>query len=219
MIKEMEREKINSLKSKVEALKSAYLSDKGKRDALLEQQKQLTKDYDEEYQKLQDLKIEKETVLKAAATAREHGRKLIEDLSTDAIQMSLDQDLNVKIDTQLKRGVPYTDLTISGLNGSLSTSPDENAGGIADIVAMSVFTSISSLVKENTAPLFLDEPTKYVSLDNHERVASFIEKIPEYTGKQIFVSTHDDVYLSKMAGKTFELDKDLNTGITKVEVK
>ena len=215
----MEREKLNDLKMKVKNLKDSYLSDKGKRDALLEQQKQLTKDYDEQYQKLQDLKIEKETVLKAAATAREHGRKLIEDLSSDAIQMSLDQDLNVKIDTQLKRGVPYTDLTISGLNGSLSTSPDENAGGIADIVAMSVFTSISSLVKENTAPLFLDEPTKYVSLDNHERVASFIEKIPEYTGKQIFVSTHDDVYLSKMAGKTFELDKDLNTGITKVEVK
>ena len=215
----MEREKLNDLKMKVKNLKDSYLSDKGKRDALLEQQKQLTKDYDEQYQKLQDLKIEKETVLKAAATAREHGRKLIEDLSSDAIQMSLDQNLNVKIDTQLKRGVPYTDLTISGLNGSLSTSPDENAGGIADIVAMSVFTSISSLVKENTAPLFLDEPTKYVSLDNHERVASFIEKIPEYTGKQIFVSTHDDVYLSKMAGKTFELDKDLNTGITKVEVK
>ena len=124
----MEREKLNDLKMKVKNLKDSYLSDKGKRDALLEQQKQLTKDYDEQYQKLQDLKIEKETVLKAAATARDHGRKLIEDLSSDAIQMSLDQNLNVKIDTQLKRGVPYTDLTISGLNGSLSTSPDENAG-------------------------------------------------------------------------------------------
>ena len=62
---------------------------------------------------------------------------------------------------------------------------------------------------ENSAPLVLDEPTKYVSKGNAKDVALFLSETSKNMGKQIIMVTHDGVS-KDYADKAYRIALDEN---------
>jgi ABC-type lipoprotein export system ATPase subunit len=56
--------------------------------------------------------------------------------------------------------------------------------------------------KNNVAPLFLDEPSKFVSKGHSENVAKFLFEVSSYFDRQVFMVTHDE-FLAKTADKAY----------------
>lgn len=196
-------------------LKQEFLKESSEKAAL----EKLKGQQEREARELKGAGIEKvlmKTLLeKASEKAREDGKKVLSETSTNAIQMVMDDDYVVDMESSIKRGVPHTDLVVrqttdTGL--TIETDPaNDEGGGTADIVSISTFMSLGMLAGEdNQAPYFLDEPTKYVSPDNSENVAKFLKEIVSYSGKQTFLVTHDPV-VAEAGDRVFYVEKDKNT--------
>lgn len=196
-------------------LKQEFVKESSEKAAVEKQQAR----QESEARKLKEAGIEKvmmKTLLeKASEKAREDGKKVLSETSTNAIQMVMDDNYVVDMESSIKRGVPHTDLVVrqttdAGL--TIETDPAEDeGGGTADIVAISTFMALGMLAgDENQAPYFLDEPTKFVSPDNSEKVAKFLKEIVSYSGKQTFLVTHDPV-VADAGDRVFYVEKDMDT--------
>lgn len=197
--------------------KNRYNQFLGKKETL---QKELNKNKD----KLINLQsrthqiVEMKTVIDEASTeARKNSVELLEEVSTNALQMVMGNNRQVVIQMSKKNGVPSADLFVKTVHDGIEvlTSPaEEDAGGVTDIVALATLMSIRMLAgKDNSAPYFLDEPTKCVSAGKAESTAKFIRELVDYTGIQTIMVTHEKEYLPNIADKSYLLDLD-KSGIT-----
>lgn len=163
----------------------------------------------------------KEVIDEASTEARKNSVELLEEVATNALQMVMGDNREVVVSMTKKSGVPSADLFVKTKHEGIEviTSPaDEDAGGVTDIVALSTLMSIRMLAgKNNSAPYFLDEPTKCVSAGNAENTAKFIKDLVDYTGIQTIMVTHEREYLPSIADKSYLLDLD-NKGVTFSEV-
>ena len=81
--------------------------------------------------------------------------------------------------------------TYDGYETELEPTDEESGGGVADIVSLANFITMNMLNGNiNTAPIILDEPTKFVSAGNADGVGRFIEMASKQFNKQIIMVTH-----------------------------
>lgn len=148
----------------------------------------------------QALILKKELLEEASERAREDGMKVLADTATNAVQAILGDDTSVDMVSSIKRGVPQVDVVVKREKNGMQviTDPTQGeGGGVADIVSLAMFFSLGLLVgQDNEAPLFLDEPTKFLSKGYSSEAASFINDMVEYTDKQTFMVTHDETIAS-----------------------
>ena len=198
-------------------VKEKYLKEKTELDILTQNQKNLEKEIDDLKKQKYSESLEREIVSKASEAARAAGIQLIEDLCSKALQ-EIDPTLSVKVKHSYKNMTPCVDVVlVRKIDGKeIETDPaQEDAGGIADLVALSSFLSLNILNDTNTAPIFLDESTKFVSRDNSVSIADFFKGISKEIDKQLLILTHEsDLPLS--ATDHFVLEKGLD-GITNVK--
>ena len=65
---------------------------------------------------------------------------------------------------------------------------------------------MGNLANESLSPLVLDEPNKYLSKEYSKKMALYLKEIRDYTGKQMFLVTHDE-YLKTVGDMTFKMTK------------
>lgn len=204
---------------RLEKLKKEYYRANGEKYNLETQKSRQEKEIEEFSTKSMETGTMKQLLEKASEEARENGKRVLSETSTNAIQMVWDDSMEVDMDIQIKRGVPNADLFIRQLSDGhvLETDPaQEEGGGLADIVSASTFMSLGMLVGDNNkAPYFLDEPTKYVSKGNSDNVAKFLKEIVDYSNKQTILITHDSV-VAESGDKIFKVVKDVE-GTSSVE--
>ena len=116
-------------------------------------------------------------------------------ISTTAVQQILGEHLSVKIIQGERGGVPTADFKVCAKYDDyyLEVEPtdEESGGGVADVVSLANLLTINVLSQEqNSAPIMLDEPTKFVSVGNADKVGEFIKKIASEFNKQIIMVTH-----------------------------
>lgn len=177
--------------------KGEYLMAKGKNDELLRQREMKTKEKEELEKRNEELSLEREILNEASQKARENGRQILSDTCSHSIQSVLEQDARVDIDFGTLGGQSTAELLIekTGNDGKkvVVNPAEDDGGGIGDLVALSTFLSFGMLCAEdNMAPLFLDEPTKFVSKGYSQNVSTFIKEMVDYVGKQTFIVTHDE---------------------------
>ncbi|MEG1300593.1 MAG: hypothetical protein RSC93_07795 [Erysipelotrichaceae bacterium] len=196
-------------KKELEKIKRFYLEEKGKKDnlgSIVEEEKKKVQKIET---LLHDNGIEKEVILKATAKAREGSKNVIEEISTEALQMVLNTEKKALIEMSLKDGVPAaTMMIVSGeKDEELKTNPaNSNGGGLRDIISLSVLAAIRMLDnKNNKAPLFLDEPFKNLSKEYANQSSTFIKKLSNSIGTQMFIVTHEQDVLPNVADKTIEV--------------
>ena len=205
-------------KKRLEELKKKYENEKGKKDTLVRQLEDAKKDVQDLKKSNEELAFQKELVAKASAQARDAGKEMVKSICTDALR-EINPALSVEFSEEEKYGAAFIDLSlVSKTNGEkVITDPaSEDAGGLADIVSMGTFIAFNHLNTSNKAPVFLDEPTKFVSRDNAENTAKFIEKISNAADKQYFILTHEQDFLPNHSDTHYSLSKNKD-GVSEVK--
>lgn len=151
---------------------------------------------------------------KASQEARENGKEILSQTATSSLQMVMGDHLSVDIQLDSKSGVPVADVLVKAQypNEVVETDPaQEDGGGRADIVSLSAFTSVNLLIGDNNkAGFFWDEPGKYISKGNAENTARLIRELVNYTGRQTFLVSHEDVFMPLLSDRVFRMELDEN---------
>lgn len=132
-------------------------------------------------------------------------KDIMEEVSTNSLRAVFDDDREVIINLGTKSGQRTAELLM--LQDGDDTDPaKEEGGGVADIVSVTSFLALGDLLDENYAPLFLDEPNKFLSKEYSEKMAFYLKDIIDYTGKQMFLVTHDE-HLKTVGDISFKMTK------------
>lgn len=211
---------IDDYQARLDAMKKKYGEDKGKKDLLKETIVKKQKDLSSMRSEVDKNITIREILHDSSEEARKKSKELLERVTSDAVSVVTGENLDVKINLAIKNNAMTAELTLeANYPGDIvvETNPaQEDAGGAADVVSLAVFESIRMLSgKENSAPLFLDEPLKYVSAGNAAGSAEFIKGLTEMTGIQTFVVTHELNSLPGVADAAYKLD--LADGTSKVK--
>lgn len=139
--------------------------------------------------------LKKAILLEACKKVRELSSDTFADICTSGVRTILGDDLSVKIIHGERNGVATSDFKLcskyDGYETELEPTDEESGGGVADIVSLANFMTMNILNEgRNSAPIILDEPTKFVSLGNADKVGQFISYISSKFGKQIIMVTH-----------------------------
>lgn len=213
---------IDVYQARLDALKKKYNEDKGKKDLLLETIVKKDKELLSMKSEVNKNITIREILHDSSEEARKKGKELLERVTSDAVSVVTGENLEVKINLAIKNNTMNADLILEAHYPDdivVETNPaQEDAGGAADVVSLAVFESIRMLSgKENSAPLFLDEPLKYVSAGNAMGSADFIKGLTTMTGIQTFVVTHELNNLPGVADAAYKLDLvDGNTNVKKL---
>lgn len=204
---------------KIDNMKKKYNSDKAILSTYEKQKSDVFTKIDVISREKEEVSMKVSILQEASTEARNNAKDLLRDVSTNAVQMILGDNLSVDIDLDTKGQSATAEviLKVQNKNEIVETNPAEDeGGGLADIVALSNFLSIGQLVgKNNLAPKLIDEPTKYVSKGHSGKVAGFIKEMVDYTERQTFLITHDE-YLSNVGDVSYKFSLDEN-GTTQIE--
>ena len=84
-------------------------------------------------------------------------------------------------------------------------------------ISLAIQASLLKINESNSAPLFLDEPTKFVSKNNAEIATKLIKEISKSVGRQVFVVTHEKDVMPQYADKHYEISKNAD-GISEIRI-
>jgi len=185
---------IQELKAYLEEMKSIYHAAKGKKeqlDQLIADKKNKKKKAEED----KDYYLEMLVLLQESSDeARTQSVALMEELVTLPLQSVFGENTKFEINMKPKGENSTADFSVITDEpiGIVNADPRKDGGGSGDICALNILASLNlSTGNDITAPLWLDEPTKYVD-DNHTLPAArFIKDLTESFDKQIIMSTHD----------------------------
>ena len=200
---------------KIEEYKKVYAAQKSQLELLLAQKDNLLNEISSIDKEMQDVAQEKSLLEVSSEKARTVAKEVIEGVTTQSLQQIFNDGRTVSINLGTKAGQPTADLFV--MNDGDDTDPaKEEGGGIADIVSAATFMALSDLMK-NVAPFFLDEPNKYVSREYSIPTGNFFGEIADYTGRQMFMNTHDE-HLKTIGDVCYKMTKiDKTTHIEKVD--
>lgn len=164
------------------------------------------------------IEIQKILLKDASAEARKSAKDVLESMATSALQSIVGDYMSLKIILDEESNPPVAEFLVESRYTDYVVEADpaeEEGGGIADVVSMALLIGMRQLGgKNNVAPMFLDEPSKYVSKGHSENVAKFLYEASSYFKTQTFMVTHDEL-LGKMGDKAYHfIAKEGKTEVT-----
>lgn len=131
----------------------------------------------------------------ASSSVKQMSADMLAQLCTQSVQRILGDEMSVRVRHGQRNGVATMEFELvskyNGYETVLKPTDDESGGGVSDIVSMAIFLTLNLLNSENnSAPILLDEPTKFVSKGNAAKVADFLRDFSQDCGKQILMVTH-----------------------------
>lgn len=187
-------EKYQMLLPKVE---KHLLVAKSQKKMLIDQKDKLVKVINDLKSESQLILSEKEFIKEVCEKGRIESAKFLENLVTNSIQYILGDEYSVSIHFDERGSTPTAEILVRTSIGGYEVDVDpanEDGGGIADIVAL-VFQALYIVLTtpNSKTPIFLDEPTKFVSKGIYaENTANFLCELSQVYEKQIVMVTHDD---------------------------
>lgn len=198
---------------KIKEYKNLYSAQKSQLELLENQKKQVLEEIKSINEEMIDVAEEKALLEDSSEKARTVAKEVIEGVTTQSLQQIFNDGRTVSINLGTKGGQPVADLYVMH-DGDDTDPAKEEGGGVADIVSTATFMALSDLMN-SVAPFFLDEPNKYVSRDFSIPTGNFLSEIADYTGRQMFMNTHDEhlktigdvCYRMTKIGKTTEIER------------
>ncbi|TCJ98260.1 UNVERIFIED_ORG: hypothetical protein BDK47_11846 [Anoxybacillus amylolyticus] len=192
---------MEDVKQALEQLRLLYYQESGKLKELERAKKEKEHALLLEREQIERIVFQQEILRKAAEEARMRAKNALEEMGTKALQYIIGDHVSLEVEISEKGGQPVAAFWVRSRYGDyvIETDPaEEEGGGIADVVSFSLFVTMLELMnKENVAPLFLDEPSKYVSKGHSEQVARFLYETSHHFKRQVFMITHDE-HLAQM---------------------
>lgn len=163
------------------------------------------------------LTVQKLLLQDASCEARNNSKDVLRDMSTRALQFIMGDYMSLDINFEEKGNSTIAEFLVRSEYEDYVVDADpaeEEGGGVADIVSFATQIAMLQLTgKRNVAPLFLDEPSKYVSAGHSENVAKFLFETSSYFKRQTIMVTHDE-FLAKMGDKAYHFKIDNGKTIT-----
>lgn len=211
---------LDSLKRALNIMNDEYNKRLGTYNVLKEKKEESLKKYEELISKRDKAEIDCRLFKEMAKKARELGAELFCDIATCGLKNVISDNLSLVASIGEYGGIPTLDLNTRTEwdNGYITEcNPADGAGGgVADVVSLSSFVAAIYLADNgNSAPLFLDEPIRFLSADYAPAAAAFIKSLSEQFGRQIIMVTHD-IASGDIADSAWEfaLDSDGRTQIS-----
>lgn len=212
-------ETLEDVKFYLDTLKEFYQSEQGKRKQLLEM---IAEKENSIKEGLEEKEILGETLVllqEASVEAREQSVQTMQNLVTRPLQYVFEDNTRFEIDMKSKGENSSAEFSVVTEfdYGVVHADPKGSAGGgKGDITALSLLTTLNcSVGTKITAPLILDEPSKYVSPASKAlNVAKFLREISVAFDKQIILSTHKHD-ISALADRAYEFV--MRNGISEVK--
>lgn len=132
----------------------------------------------------------------ASNSVKKMSADLLSELSTRGVQEILGTNMRVQVRTGTRNNVGTMEFELvstyaDGTETVLKPTDEESGGGVMDIVSLSIFLALNLLNGDsNSSIILLDEPTKFVSAGNADKVAAFLSSFAKETGKQLLMVTH-----------------------------
>ena len=197
---------METLKHDFEQLKALYHKEKGALTQLQEEKRKKEADLALCQEQKEGVTLKRTLLQEASDEARKQASELLQNISTRALQYVLGEHLSLEIRLTGKRNTANADILVKNTyeGYEVETDPaEEEGGGVADVVSFSTLITMLQLSGEdNTAPMFLDEPSKFVSKGHSEKVALFLHEMSKYYERQTFMVTHDE-YLASVGDKAY----------------
>ena len=146
----------------------------------------------------------------AAEQAKEQAKNLLESVVTSALQQVFESDISFEIELKESRGRTEAEFYVVINMGDQiirATPQDSRGGGVVDIVAIALRIAILQLYNDPhiKGPIILDEPGKHVSEEFAIKLATFLQEISSYFGRQIIMVTHQHD-LAAIADRAFQVE-------------
>jgi DNA repair exonuclease SbcCD ATPase subunit len=206
---------LSTIKDTLEIMKMKYSQDIGVVQKLKEDKKNTEEEIETLIKEKEEFEIQKILLQDASEEARKSAKDLLQSMATNALKYIIGDYMSLSIKLDEKGNSPVADFIVKSKYEDYTVEADpaeEEGGGIADIVSFASFIAMLQLTgNNNVAPLFLDEPSKYVSKGHSENVAKFLYEVSGESGRQVFMVTHDE-YLAKMGDKAYHFK--INEGKT-----
>lgn len=196
---------MEELLTKIKNYNDHYIEKEKELKILTAQKDEKTKEIEMIDNELIDITTEKILLENSSLKALNLSKDIMEEVSTSSLRAVFDDSREAIINLGTKSGQRTAELLI--LQDGDDTDPaKEEGGGVADIVSVTSFLALGDLLHENYAPLFLDEPNKFLSKEYSDKMALYLKDIIEYTGKQMFLVTHDE-HLKTIGDISFKMTK------------
>lgn len=196
---------MEELLTKIKNYNDHYIEKEKELKILTAQRDEKAKEIEMIDNELIDITTEKILLENSSLKALNLSKDIMEEVSTSSLRAVFDDNREAIINLGTKSGQRTAELLI--LQDGDDTDPaKEEGGGVADIVSVTSFLALGDLLNENYAPLFLDEPNKFLSKEYSDKMALYLKDIIEYTGKQMFLVTHDE-HLKTIGDISFKMTK------------
>jgi hypothetical protein len=194
------------IKDVLEIMKKKHSQDSGIVQKLEEDKKTTEAEIQQLIKEKESIEIQRILLQDASVEARKNAKDLLQNMATNALQFIIGEYVSLDIDLDEKGNSPVAEFIVKSKYKGYAVEADpaeEEGGGIGDIVSFASFIAMLQLTgTNNVAPLFLDEPSKYVSKGHSENVAKFLYEVSGDSGRQVFMVTHDE-YLAKMGDTAY----------------
>jgi len=210
---------IKEVKDNLEKLKGIYQKEQGKREqliSLINKKKNKIKEQVKEKETLGETLVLLQT---ASEQARIKSVETIEELVSKPLQYIFEDDSRFEVEMKTKgdNSSAYFNVITEYDYGIIKADPKGSAGGgKGDITSLSLLTTLNCAVGTKiTAPLLLDEPSKYVSPSSRAlNVGNFLRDVSVNFDKQIILSTHNHD-ISAVSDRAYSFE--LKNGTTEVK--
>lgn len=204
-------DRIALLESQIQERNNAYQQNEGRYQALVEELAATNKDLDEKQEKVKVFNNALLLLQHASNEARQQGKARIEAVVTHALQFVFGAEVSFEIELYESAGRPQAEFyMVTDVAGEkIMTQPLEaNGGGVVDIISLALRIAILELQSTPaiSGPIILDEPGKHISADYVDKMASLLQEMSRYFGRQILIVTHQN-YLAEVADKSIEVRK------------
>lgn len=207
------------VKDNLEKLKGIYQKEQGKKEqliTLINKKKKKIKEQVKEKETLGETLVLLQT---ASEQARNKSVETVEELVSKPLQYIFEDDSRFEVEMKTKgdNSSAYFNVITEYDYGVIKADPKGSAGGgKGDITSLSLLTTLNCAVGTKiTAPLLLDEPSKYVSPSSRAlNVGNFLRDVSVNFDKQIILSTHNHD-ISAVSDRAYNFE--LKDGVTQVK--
>jgi DNA repair exonuclease SbcCD ATPase subunit len=158
--------------------------------------------------------LAKEVIREVGLKTQQQLQFHISDITSLALESVFNEPYQLKVEFVLRRNKTECDLKFVR-DGSEVDPLTASGGGAVDVAAFALRIASWSMAHPRTrATIILDEPLRFLSVDNQEKASRMIKEISQRLGVQFIIVTHEST-LASYADRVFEVS--IRKGKSKVK--
>jgi len=172
---------------------------------------------DSNLKQLEDLESTRIIFQKTAQITQAQLALKVSEIVSNALAAVFEEPYTFKVEFVRRRNVTECDLLFEK-NGKTKSPLDSCGYGAADIASLALRIAYWKLDGKARNVLVLDEPTRALSLDKHERASMMIQELSRMPGGLQFIIVTHSIKQTAYADKSFKVTKSNNVS-TVIEIE